>query len=221
MPDNIRDHRPQVHHADSRRSRGARSRGPGRHGQRRVFLPLSPQRIFEMENSVATASAEQAMAGWYAGCHLAQSDIDTYVRDGEFAPMRIRARHPLPCAIRPSDGRRDGDTFRMASSVQVVQVPMQAVRIKLQQLSRNAGFRDRNQYMRMTDEQTLSLFVSDVHGVKPKLRDFAHSARIEARTPSTSPASRPTTSSADGELTPAAARPRGISRGAEGLSSTG
>jgi hypothetical protein len=85
--------------------------------------------------------------------------------------------------IKSSSGFLNGNADALRNYCQqTVTVPMECVRTKLCELSQVNGFHRRDKYTRMTDEETLKLFVS-VDGQPPILRDFSHRARIEAPDP--------------------------------------
>ena len=144
-----------------------------------VFHMLDWRRAFESDQSKE----------WYDECRLPawQRDPAHYFDpDAGMFIIHDLCFESFPFTVRMfchNDGflRGDADTLRLFLQ-QTVEVPMADVRTKLCELSQACGFRRRDQYMRMSDEETLRMFCT-ADGSLPQLRDFAHRARIIAPDP--------------------------------------
>ena len=137
---------------------------------------------------------QQALT-WYSAMRLPefQRNVDNYIdMDTDFAGGHFIIDKDLHCndyefAIRmlgPTDGFLRGDANNLRNFMQPsVEPTMTEVRKQLCVLAKNAGFKNRRQYSKLSDADTKAMFVSENPDEPPMLKDFAHSAPIVAQGP--------------------------------------
>jgi len=145
-----------------------------------IFYLLDYRRVFDDEQS-QDFYEESRLPDWQRSKSFYYDDEAGMFIIGsaevyEHSPVIMRM-------IRPDDGFLAGDADNLRNYLQqTVEVPLEAVRLKICELSEVNGFHRREKYEGLSDKETMALFIDTPH-TKAVLRDFAHCAKITAPDP--------------------------------------